>query len=35
MSGTFLSHIPWEIQRVLSAKCLQMNQKAQLACNFN
>jgi len=32
---TFLSHIPREMQRVLSMICLHMNLKAHVACNFN
>ena len=32
---TFLSHIPREIQRVLSTICLHMNQKVYVICNFN
>jgi len=31
----FLSHIPREVQRVLSMICLHMNRKANGACNFN
>jgi len=33
--GTVLCHIPREIQHVLFAVCLQMNQNAHVACNFN
>jgi len=31
---TFLSDMPWEIQRVLSTICLHMNRKAHMACKF-
>jgi len=32
---TILSHLPWEIKRILSTICLRMNRKARVACNFN
>jgi len=35
MFGICLSHIPLEIQRTLSAVCLQANQEARVASNFN
>jgi len=35
MFENFLSHIPLEIQHVLSTICLHINLKVHVACNFN